>query len=76
MPAGDGGGAITSRGRAVYAAGVAVLAGGGVLIALLGDRTSIPMALIALIVAGASLVGLVVGYALGYYAERGGRPGR
>jgi membrane protein DedA with SNARE-associated domain len=70
MPARPEGGAI------VYAAGAAVLAGGGVLVALLGDRSSIPMPLVALVVAGASLVGLLVGYSLGYYADRGGRGGR
>jgi hypothetical protein len=64
------------RSWAAYAATAAVLAGGAVLVALLGDRTSIPASLIALVAAGASLVGLVIGFALGTYADRAVRPGR
>ena len=70
-----GGRAMGPRRRVAFAAGAAVLAAAGAAIGLLADRTSVPMRLLALVVAGISGVSLVVGYALGHYADRGRRPG-
>jgi hypothetical protein len=70
-----GGGDGAPRLRSAFALGAVVLVAAGVAIALLADRTSIPMRLLLLIVAGTSGIALVVGFGLGHYADRGRRPG-
>ena len=75
MAGGAGGGAGAARGRAALATGATVLILAGVAIALLADRTSLPVRVLLLIVVGTSGIALVVGYGLGHYADRGRRPG-
>jgi hypothetical protein len=75
MAGGSGEGAGDSRRRAAFATGAVVLVAAGVAIALLADRTSIPMQLLLLIVVGTSGIALIVGYGLGHYADRGRKPG-
>ncbi len=68
--------AARPRTGTAYAAGGAALVAVGVLVALLGDRTSLPPRLILLIAVGTSVIGLLVGYGLGFYVDRRGRSGR
>lgn len=75
MAGATGGGASAASRRGAFAAGAAILVSAGVAVALLADRTSVPMRLLLLLVAGTSGIALVVGYALGHYADRGRRPG-
>ena len=71
---GGGGGAPRTR-TAAFALGAVALLAGGMAIALLADRTSIPLGLLLLVASGTSGIALVVGYGLGHYADRGRRPG-
>jgi len=64
-----------SHRRSAFALGAVALAAAGAAIALLSDRTGLPLRLILLVAAGTSAIALVVGYGLGHYADRGRRPG-
>jgi hypothetical protein len=69
METGDGGPAVR------LAAGAVLVIVGALAVALMGDRTSLPAKLIALIVVGTCGISVLVGYALGYYGDRRRGPG-
>ena len=72
----DGDGkAVGPRRVVAFAAGAAALIATGALLLSLAGRTSIPPRLVLLVAVGTSVIALMVGYGLGFYADRGRRPG-